>query len=109
MKAVQGVQLYDTTLQGLDTLFPAPAGLELTNHQVRVRIPTGGRGGAAPAPVPATFVDGRGAGAPSASTRTWSPPRGTRRWTCSGTHCATAPTQPRDDTARRARPLLPGD
>ncbi|MFJ1809571.1 MULTISPECIES: citramalate synthase [unclassified Streptomyces] len=43
--------------QGLDTLFPALAGLELTDYQVR--IPTGGRGSAAPARVLATFVDGR--------------------------------------------------
>jgi 2-isopropylmalate synthase len=43
--------------QALDTLFPALAGLELTDYQVR--IPTGERGSAAPARVLATFVDGR--------------------------------------------------
>ncbi|MGY0022905.1 citramalate synthase [Streptomyces sp. cg35] len=43
--------------QALDTLFPALAGLELTDYQVR--IPTGERGTAAPARVLATFFDGR--------------------------------------------------
>ncbi|MFF2848466.1 citramalate synthase [Streptomyces sp. NPDC058001] len=43
--------------QALDTLFPALAGLELTDYQVR--IPTGERGSAAPARVLATFFDGR--------------------------------------------------
>ncbi|MFI7386514.1 citramalate synthase [Streptomyces sp. NPDC049813] len=43
--------------QALDTLFPALAGLELTDYQVR--IPTGERGSGAPARVLATFVDGR--------------------------------------------------